>query len=95
MPRPLKYGWAIALTALVCLTTALDLAKPGNQATDKLRPLMDRILFYLLSNPAGPSGRTGEIPAGGWPLNLPSRQPVTPAVMEPGASAASQITPAN
>jgi len=84
MKRPLKYGWAVALTVLVVVTTALDLARPGNQATESLRPLMDRILFYLLAPPAGPSGRTGEIPAGSGPLNLPAWGPVPPAVVKPG-----------
>ena len=95
MKRPLKYSWAAALTVLVVLTTALDLARPGNQATETLRPLMDRILFYLLAPPAGPSGRTGEIPAGPGPLNLPAWGPVPPAVVEPGPVPVPEVSPAD
>jgi hypothetical protein len=91
--RPLKYSWAAALTALVVLTTALDLARPDNGATERLRPLMDRILFYLLAPPAGPSGRTGEIPAGSGPLNLPAWGPVPPAVVEPGPVPVGEVAP--
>lgn len=95
LPRPLKYGWALALTALVVFTTAVDLARPGNKATEKIRPLMDQILFYLLAPPAGGSGRTGEIPAGPNSLDLPPRQPVAPAVLQPGPVPVREITPSN
>lgn len=95
MIRPLKYAWALALTLLVCLTLALDLARPGNQATEKLQPLIERILFYLLAPPPGGSGRTGEIPARSWPLDLPTRKPVAPAVVEPGPVPVGQVSPAN
>ena len=93
--RPLKYVWALALSLLVCLTLALDLARPGNQASERLAPLIERILFYLLAPPAGPSGRTGEVPTSGGPLHLPAWEPITPAVMQPGPSPAGQIAPAN
>ena len=95
LPRPIKYGWALALTAMVVLTTAVDLARPGNGATEKLRPLMDKILFYLLAPPVGPSGRTSEIPASGGALHLPAWEPIPPAVVQPGSSPAGQIAPAN
>jgi len=95
LPRPIKYGWALALTALVVLTTAVDLALPANKATEKLRPLMDQILFYLLEAPAGPSGRTGEIPASPNSLNLPTRQPVSPAVFQPGPVPVREVPPSN
>ena len=95
LPRSIKYCWALALTVLVVLTTALDLARPDNGATERLRPLMDRILFYLLAPPAGPSGRTGEIPAGPGSLNLPAWGPVPPAVVEPGPVPVPEVSPAD
>lgn len=95
LPRPIKYGWALALTALVVLTTAVDLARPENKATEKIRPLMDQILFYLLAPPAGPSGRTGEIPTGPGPLNLPARPPIPPAVVQPGPVPVGEVSPAD
>jgi len=95
LPRPIKYGWALALTALVVFTSAVDLARPENKATEKIRPLMDQILFYLLAPPAGGSGRTGEIPAGPNSLDLPARQPVPPAVLQPGPVPVREITPSN
>ena len=95
MPRPLKYVWALALTLLVCLTLALDLARPGNQASEKLQPLIERILFYLLAPPSGGSGRTGEIPASRGPLDLPAREPVAPGIVQPGPVPVGQVSPAN
>jgi len=95
LPRPIKYGWALALTALVVLSTAVDLARPGNKATEKIRPLMDQILLYLLAPPADGSRRTSEIPAGPDPLNLPARQPVPPGVFQPGPVPVREITPSN
>ena len=94
LPRPIKYGWALALTALVVLTTAVDLARPDNKATEKIRPLMDQILFYLLAPPSGGSGRTGEIPASPDSLDLPPRQPVPPAVFQPGPVPVREVPPA-